>query len=97
LFLTKEMMLVHEVDKPGSDVDEFVDNLDALLLHKMELINLLRTKLLTFKQHLKEEDMLSKRFYEKKSEVMDIFDLKTDNQHVSNEMQLLDNLHEVMS
>ncbi len=33
------MMLLHEVDKPGSDVDEYVESLDSILLHKLELIN----------------------------------------------------------
>lgn len=32
------MMLLHEVDKPGSDVDEYVNNLDVLLSHKMDVI-----------------------------------------------------------
>ena len=32
------MMLLHTVDKPGSDVDEYVENLDASLTHKMEII-----------------------------------------------------------
>ena len=34
----QEMMLLHEVDKPGSDIEEYVSSLDAILLHKMELI-----------------------------------------------------------
>lgn len=36
------MMLLHAVDKPGSDVDEYVENLDAILAHKIELIGNLR-------------------------------------------------------
>ena len=35
-------MLLHEVDKPGSDVDEYVESIDAILGHKLELINSLR-------------------------------------------------------
>lgn len=34
----QEMMLLHEVDKPGSDVEEYVSSLDAILVHKMQLI-----------------------------------------------------------
>ena len=36
------MMLLHDVDKPGSDVDEYTENLDAILAHKIELIANLR-------------------------------------------------------
>lgn len=58
------MMLLHEVDKPGSDVDEYVTSLDAILAHKIELMSHLRGRLKDFKDHLKEEEMLSKKFYE---------------------------------
>lgn len=63
----KEMMLLHEVDKPGSDVDEYVKNLDGILLHKINIIADLRKKLATFTDHLKEEEVLSKKFYEQRS------------------------------
>lgn len=58
------MMLLHEVDKPGSDVDEYVDSLDSILSHKLDIISILKNRLQTFKSHLKEEEMLSKKFYE---------------------------------
>lgn len=58
------MMLLHEVDKPGSDVDEYVDSLDSILAHKVDIISALRLRLSTFKNHLKEEELLSKKFYE---------------------------------
>ena len=29
------MMLLHEVDKPGSDVDEYTNSLDVLFTHKI--------------------------------------------------------------
>jgi hypothetical protein len=32
------MVLLNEVDKPGSDVEEYVTNLDQMLLKKMQLI-----------------------------------------------------------
>eukprot|EP01017_Pseudomicrothorax_dubius_P047286 TRINITY_DN846_c0_g6_i1.p1 TRINITY_DN846_c0_g6~~TRINITY_DN846_c0_g6_i1.p1 ORF type:complete len:741 (+),score=154.55 TRINITY_DN846_c0_g6_i1:67-2289(+) len=72
----QEMLLLHEVDKPGSDVDEYVENLDAILLHKLELITGVRNRLQAFRTHLKEEEELSKRFYEHRSEVLDVFDLE---------------------
>lgn len=35
----QEMVLLHEVDKPGSDVEQYVKSLDSILVHKMELIS----------------------------------------------------------
>lgn len=34
----QEMMFLHEVDKPGSDVDDYVGNLDKILAHKVDII-----------------------------------------------------------
>jgi len=87
----QEMVLLHEVDKPGSDVDEYVDNLDNLLAHKLEVISMIRGKLLMFKEHLKEEELLSKKFYEQRNEVMDVFDLGADDNRAG-DVQLLDGL-----
>ena len=54
----QEMMLLHDVDKPGSDIEEYVNSLDAILLHKMELIGLVRQRLIDFYKHLKLEENL---------------------------------------
>ena len=86
-------MLLHEVDKPGSDVDEYVDSLDAILAHKMDLVAGLRNRLLKFREHLKEEELLSKKFYEQRAEVLDVFDLNdNDFLNKNGEVQLLDDL-----
>jgi len=90
--IKQEMMLLHEVDKPGSDVDEYVESLDAILAHKMELIAGLRGRLLSFREHLKEEEFLSKKFYEQRAEVLDVFDLNDDILNKNGEVQLLDDL-----
>lgn len=91
------MLLLHEVDKPASDIDEYVDSLDSILVHKLELINSLRNRMQKFREHLKEEELLSKKFYEQRNEVMDIFDLNNNNAADKNEdIQLLDDLHHVM-
>ena len=58
----QEMMLLHEVDQPGSDVEDYVNKLDAILVHKMQIISDVRTKLLTFHKHLKTEEVLSKLY-----------------------------------
>ena len=31
VYYQQEMMLLHEVDKPASDVDEYVQNLESIL------------------------------------------------------------------
>ena len=38
------MVLLHEVDKPGSDVDDYIKALDDMLLHKLKIITDLREK-----------------------------------------------------
>lgn len=87
------MLLLHEVDKPGSDVDEYVDNLDALLTHKLEIISILKSRLVQFKDHLKEEELLSKKFYEQRSAMLDVFDLNSGGNVGTNEdLQLLEDL-----
>lgn len=87
------MLLLHEVDKPGSDVDEYVDNLDALLTHKLEIISILKSRLVQFKEHLKEEELLSKKFYEQRSAMLDVFDLNSGGNVGTNEdLQLLEDL-----
>ena len=56
------MMLLHEVDKPGSDVEDYVLQLDKLLLHKMEMIGMVRQRLVDFYTHLKLEENLQKLY-----------------------------------
>ena len=34
----QEMVLLNDVDKPGSDVEEYVNSLDTMLLKKMQMI-----------------------------------------------------------
>jgi hypothetical protein len=46
------MSLIAEVDKSGSDVEEYVQNLDKLLLEKMNKIIQLRRGLMSFNCHL---------------------------------------------
>jgi len=56
------MVLLNEVDKPGSDVEEYVTNLDKILVQKMEMIMNIREQLLNFHKHLKTEETLSKLY-----------------------------------
>jgi len=93
--IKQEMVLLHEVDKPASDVDEYVDSLDAMLSHKLEMIEMLKGKLHNFRSHLKEEESLSKKFHEQKNEMMDIFDLNNESDK-EEDVQLLSNLQQVI-
>jgi len=93
----QEMNLLSEVEKPASDIDVYVNNLDAILAQKVEMINMLRGRLHRFRGHLREEEALSKKFHEQKNEMMDIFDLNAEENFKSDDIQLLDDLQQVMS
>jgi kinesin family protein 2/24 len=54
-----EMCLLNVVDKPGSDVDQYVKDLDRVLLNKMATIGKLRDQLLNFHKNLKTEEKMS--------------------------------------
>jgi kinesin family protein 2/24 len=58
----QEMVLLNDVDKPGSDVEEYVNNLDQILLQKMTMISQMREQLITFHKHLKTEEAMSKLY-----------------------------------
>lgn len=89
------MQLLNEVDKPASDIDEYVNNLEAVLNHKIDLITQVKSKLVAFREHLREEELLSKKFYEQRNEVMDIFDLNAHNDNLRQD-DLLEDLQGVM-
>ncbi len=55
----KEMMMLHMVDKPGSDVELYVSNLSEILNNKKLMITSLMRKLNNFQSKLKDEEVLS--------------------------------------
>lgn len=55
----KEMSLLTDVDQPGSAIDRYVEKLDAILKIKMDGILELKSKLERFKDHLKQEEIMS--------------------------------------
>ena len=57
-----EMNYIHEVDKPGSDIDEYTSNLDKLLYKEIQTISQLRKKLNKFRIMLKDENALASLF-----------------------------------
>ena len=48
----EEMQLIQDVDKTGSDVEEYINRLDKFLLTKLEKIVNLRKDLFMFNSHL---------------------------------------------
>jgi hypothetical protein len=64
----QEMLLINDVDKPGSDIDSYVTSLDKILKEKAERIEKTRSKLLKFQTLLKEEEFLSQKFYQYQNE-----------------------------
>jgi len=60
----KEMALLQEVSKPGSDIDDYVKGLNAILDHKFEIISVLKSRLTGFANHLKQEEEICKRVNE---------------------------------
>ena len=67
-FVKQEMILINEVDKPGSDIDSYVTSLDKILKEKAERIEKTRSKLLKFQNLLKDEEYLSQKFYQYQNE-----------------------------
>ena len=55
------MSILGDVDKPGSDIDLYVTNLDGLLVEKMKKIINIRKKLYSLHTKLKDEEVLSSK------------------------------------
>jgi len=64
----KQMVVLHEVDKPGSNIEEYISSLDEMLLHNINIATGIRKQLKTFEKHLKEEEDLSQKFYEQQQD-----------------------------
>ena len=65
------MNLLHAVDQPQSNIEDYVCNLDKILLDKIEMIGKLRQKLVTFYTHLRQEENLQKLYQEKQAGMFD--------------------------
>ena len=63
-YIKKEMKFIHEVDKPGSDIEEYINNLDKLLVQEIQTITNLRKKLIKFHIMIKDENALANLFGE---------------------------------
>mmetsp|Transcript_21370 Transcript_21370/g.46407 ORF Transcript_21370/g.46407 Transcript_21370/m.46407 type:complete len:187 (-) Transcript_21370:159-719(-) len=60
--IKEEMLHLNNVDRPGSDVDAYVTGLDQILAKKADYIGSIQKRLDVFKEHLQQEDALSKKF-----------------------------------
>ena len=60
--IKEEMSSIHEVEKPGSNIDEYTNNLDKLLSKEIETIMNLKNKLNKFRILLKDESALANLF-----------------------------------
>ena len=69
-----QMGLLSEVDKPGSDVDNYVRELDCILGIKEDMIKSIRDKLKIFTDHLRQEEDLT-LIFEKNKSIMDVYNL----------------------
>ena len=61
-YIKKEMNFIHEVDKPGSDIEKYTSNLDKLLIKEIQTISNLRNKLTKFHIMIKDENALANLF-----------------------------------
>ncbi|CAE7238568.1 Kinesin-13A [Symbiodinium microadriaticum] len=60
--IKEEMVHLNNVDRPGSDVDAYVNGLDRILRMKADYIGDIRSRVDLFKEHLAQEDALSRKF-----------------------------------
>merc|ERR1712137_1415191 len=60
--LKEEMVHLNKVDRPGSDVDAYVADLDHILRLKAQYIAEVQKRVNSFKKHLLEEGALSRKF-----------------------------------
>jgi len=60
--IKEEMVHLNNVDRPGSDVDAYVSGLDRILRMKADYIGDIRARVDLFKEHLGQEDTLSRKF-----------------------------------
>ena len=93
------MRLLQDVEKAGSDIDTYVSTLDEILLQKIHSIHSLRENLLVFKDHLKQEELLSKIIAGQNTEEMPGVGIKIEEEFglghgvkMEGDIQLLDDL-----
>ena len=66
------MAQINRIDQPGSDVDVYVSYMSENLATKQKLIDSLRDQLLSFQNHLREEERLSRVFQQHSSSSLEM-------------------------
>lgn len=66
--------LRHEVNMPGSDVEEYIISLDKLISQDLNEITALKSQISRFHTHIKQEQQLSQKFYEMQEDDKDFGD-----------------------
>ncbi|CAG9325919.1 unnamed protein product [Blepharisma stoltei] len=69
-----EMALLSDIDRPGSNVNAYVDELEKMLDAKEKLIREVKGKLSSFRKHLCEEEVMSNEFYRLQKMTAESFD-----------------------
>ena len=64
----QDMSLLQNVEEPQSDIEDYVNSLDKILMQKMQHICNLRSNLAKFYKHLKKEESLQKLYTKKLEE-----------------------------
>jgi len=68
-YLVKQQEQIrHEVNMPGSDVEDYIGSLDQLLTQKQNEIIQLKDMISQFYSHIKQEKDLSQKFYLRKED-----------------------------
>ena len=68
------MELLKDVDKPGSDVETYVEKLDTILVKKIEMMTELRRQVLDFYKNIKTEEQLAKLYQQMQEGTNDDYD-----------------------
>jgi hypothetical protein len=56
------MVLINQVEKPGSDIEIYVNSMEKIFNQQLERINHMKNRLINFKSLLKEEEEISQKF-----------------------------------
>lgn len=65
----QQMNMIDEVDQPGSDIASYVNTLSHILTKNIGQFTELKDRVDSFGKHLKEEAVLSTRYYEEKNKI----------------------------
>lgn len=63
----EQMNMLTDVDQPGSDIQNYVTNLNYILSKNIWALQGLQRKVESFDKHLKDEAMLSNNYYAEKA------------------------------